>query len=155
MGETIAAALHQHKPVADGTCWACHDPHGSENRVLLRHDYPEEFYAGYKEENYSLCFECHDREAFLYPRTSELTNFRNGDQNLHFVHVNKSTKGRTCKVCHGVHGADQEQLIKRKIPAFGKWEIPIRYTPERFGANCTVGCHKPKSYNRARAVQND
>ena len=153
--EQIAAALFQHQPVAEGSCWSCHDPHGSANRVLLRHDFPADFYAGFDEENYELCFECHDRRAFLYAATSELTRFRNGDKNLHFAHVNKASKGRVCKTCHGVHGADQEHLIKSKIPGFGKWEIPIKYTPEPFGANCTVGCHKPKSYNRNRAVPND
>jgi len=155
MGEVVAAAKFQHQPVQKGECWLCHDPHGAENRVLLKQYYPEEFYAAFDEANYALCFSCHDRRAFLYQRTSELTRFRNGDQNLHYQHVNKSTKGRVCKTCHGVHGADQATLVQSKIPGFGKWEIPIQYTQTPNGGNCTVGCHKPKAYSRNRAVRNE
>ncbi len=155
MGEFVARARHQHQPVAEGICWGCHDPHGSDYFRLLKASYPEPFYTGFDEDNYQLCFMCHDSQAFLYERTSELTGFRNGDRNLHFLHVNKVAKGRVCKTCHGVHGADQIKLVKSRIPGFGRWEIPINLQPGVDGATCTVGCHKPKTYDRSQPYPND
>ena len=155
IGEQIAAAQSQHQPVAEGVCWSCHNPHGSDYFRLLKASYPEPFYAGFSEDNYRLCFMCHDSRAFLYERTSELTRFRNGDRNLHFLHVNKSSKGRVCKVCHGVHGADQKKLVRSKVPGFGRWDIPIHMQKGENGTTCTVGCHKPKTYNPLRPFPND
>ena len=31
---------------------------------------------------------------------STITSFRDGQRNLHVVHVNRDDKGRTCKTCH-------------------------------------------------------
>ena len=155
MGEVVTAAVSQHQPVAEGRCWDCHDPHGSDVFSLLKASYPEPFYVGYDEEQFQLCFMCHDSRAFEYERTSELTGFRNGDRNLHFLHVNKVAKGRVCKTCHGVHGADQGKLVKSKIPGFGRWEIPIYWQEQTAGATCTVGCHKPKTYDRYEKYPND
>jgi predicted CXXCH cytochrome family protein len=152
MQATIAEARYQHEPVKAGECASCHNPHGSSNSRLLVASYPEEFYAPYRGENFALCYTCHEQSAMEYARTSEATGFRNGDRNLHFVHVNKADKGRVCKACHGVHGADQPRLIQSAIPGFGKWEIPITYTQTKTGGGCVVGCHKPKTYDRVRAV---
>ncbi len=146
----IASAKSQHQPVAEGNCWDCHNPHGSEFKPLLRSFYPRPFYVSFAEENFGLCFTCHDAGAFVYERTSEATNFRNGDYNLHVLHVNRPKKGRVCKSCHGVHGADQDKLILSAIPGFGSWEIPIQFDPGTAGATCYVGCHKPKTYDRLR-----
>lgn len=155
IGEQIAVAKSQHQPVAEGVCWGCHDPHGSDYYRILKASYPEPFYTSYNEEEFQLCFMCHDSRAFRYERTSELTNFRNGDRNLHFLHVNKAAKGRVCKTCHGVHGADQKKLVKSKIPGFGRWEIPIYIEESEVGTTCTVGCHKPKTYHPSQPYPND
>ena len=128
---------------------------GSDYPPLLKAAYPQEFYASYSAATYALCLTCHDRGAFEYARTSEATSFRNGSRNLHRVHVNKPDKGRVCKVCHGVHGADQPRLIMSKVPGFGQWDIPIKLTVTKSGGTCFVGCHKPKSYNRYKAVENN
>ncbi len=149
----IKAAKSQHAPVAEGDCGACHNPHGSVHRAILREAFPEDFYAGYDERAYALCFGCHDSLLAKYERTSEATGFRNGDRSLHYLHVNRPVKGRTCKSCHGVHGADQPRLIQSRVPHFGSWEIPIQYTPTKNGATCLVGCHKPKTYDRVRPVK--
>ncbi len=155
MGKFIALSSSQHEPVAQGTCWGCHDPHGAEYFSLLKANYPKPFYTGFDVDDFQLCFTCHDSRAFIYERTSELTGFRNGDRNLHFLHVNKATKGRVCKTCHGVHGADQMKLVKSRIPGFGRWEIPINLQKGVDGATCTVGCHKPKTYDRSQPFPND
>lgn len=151
----IETSVSQHQPVAEGRCWDCHRTHDSEFRPLLRGYYPREFYVPYLEENFDLCFECHtNRGTFQYQRTSEATGFRNGDQNLHYLHVNKPVKGRVCRNCHGIHGADQKKLILSRVPGFGNWKIPVRFLPTPTGATCLAGCHKPKSYDRVHPVEN-
>jgi predicted CXXCH cytochrome family protein len=150
IGRNVA---YGHGPVEAGECWVCHDPHASPYRPLLNSYYPEEFYTGFELGNYDLCFACHTTEAFIYDRTAELTGFRNGDANLHYLHVNRPDKSRVCKSCHGVHGADQPKLIQSRIPGFGAWKIPIRFTQHDTGATCVVGCHKPKTYDRLKPVR--
>ena len=152
--QIIKRAKSQHQPVANGRCWECHAPHSSDYEPLLRAYYPKEFYVAYSGDNFALCFTCHDRSAFEYDRTSEATNFRNRDQNLHFFHVNRVVKGRVCKSCHGVHGADQEKLLQSKVPHFGNWDIPLRWMPTSNGAACYVGCHRPKMYDRSSRIDN-
>jgi len=122
---------------------------------LLKGTYPEGFYAPYRAESYGLCLTCHQRGAFEYERTSEATGFRNGDRNIHYVHVNKSHKGRVCRTCHNVHGADQDKLVQSKTEGFGRWDIPINLETTSTGGTCVVGCHKPKSYDRVHPVRND
>jgi predicted CXXCH cytochrome family protein len=150
----INASAYQHAPVGEGLCQACHVPHGNGIRPYLIAPFPKEFYTSFNEADYGLCFTCHDKNLVLYNRTSEATGFRNGDQNMHFLHVNRSDKGRVCKVCHGIHGADQPQLIKSLSTGFGNWEIPIKVTFTPNGGTCYVGCHNPKSYDRLRPVKN-
>ena len=139
-----------HAPVAKGDCVACHAPHGSNFRKLLRNNFPEPFYMSYDAENFSLCFGCHNRDIAADRRTDTNTNFRDGDRNLHYLHVNKPDRGRSCKTCHDPHAADQPKLIKKRIPGFGRWEIPINYEKNATGGTCTVGCHKPRSYDRSK-----
>lgn len=140
-----------HAPVAKGNCVACHAPHGSQYRKLLRNNFPDPFYMSYNADNFSLCFGCHNRDIAADRRTDTITNFRDGDRNLHYLHVNKSDKGRSCKTCHDPHAAGQPRLIKARIPGFGRWEIPINFEKTATGGTCTVGCHKPRTYDRARS----
>lgn len=149
MNDYISQQTHKHGPVKEGDCNACHDPHGSENTHILRKYFPPEFYKSYATENYALCFECHNKDIALEPETKTLTNFRNGEKNLHYVHVNKDVKGRSCKACHQVHASSQEKHIRTSVP-FGKinWELPITYTKYEDGGRCEVGCHAPKEYHR-------
>ncbi|SDM37200.1 doubled CXXCH domain-containing protein [Geoalkalibacter ferrihydriticus] len=153
MAQTVNDAAFGHGPVDIGECWICHNPHGAPYEPLLNIYYPEEFYTDFHLGNYDLCFACHDHQAFIYERTADLTGFRNGDANLHYLHVNRPVKSRTCKSCHGIHGADQPKLIKSRIPGFGAWEIPIRFEQHDTGATCFVGCHKPKTYDRVKPVR--
>ena len=148
------SAVSQHEPVANGVCWDCHTPHASDYKPFLKAYYTEQPYAPYQSENFALCFGCHDENAFLFERTSEATNFRNRDQNLHYFHVNQREKGRVCRNCHGVHGADQEKLLMSKVPDFGQWEIPLTWANDGERSTCYVGCHRPKTYDRLRKVKN-
>lgn len=137
-----------HAPVAAGECAACHATHGTQFPHLLKRSFPEDFYAPFDKGNFALCFGCHSTTLADDQRTGTETNFRNGMFNLHFVHVNKADKGRSCKVCHDPHASSQPRLISSKVSGFGRWRIPIRYTKNEVGGTCVVGCHKPKSYNR-------
>ncbi len=144
---------NHHGPVAQGDCLACHAPHFGEHFRLLADAYPSTFYEAFEEDAYALCFGCHDVEAFEDAETDDTTEFRNGEQNLHYVHVNKETKGRTCRVCHDVHASKQEKQIAERVP-FGGWSIPIRFAKTETGGSCAPGCHKPYRYDRDQAVLN-
>lgn len=143
-----------HAPVAAGDCSACHAPHGTQLHNLLKRPAPDEMYQSFDKSAYALCFGCHTNTVADSRNTDVETNFRNGMVNLHFIHVNKAEKGRSCKVCHDPHAASQGRLVSSKISGFGRWRIPIRYTLTRTGGTCVVGCHKPKSYDRINPVQN-
>lgn len=152
--DIMEQAVSQHDPVANGVCWDCHASHASDYRPFLQHYYPAENYTAFDEENFALCFSCHDRNAFLFERTSEATKFRNRDANLHYFHVNRPEKGRVCRNCHGVHGADQERLLTSRVPGFGRWEIPLYWASDGERATCYVGCHRPKTYDRLQRIKN-
>ncbi|RMG58365.1 MAG: cytochrome C [Deltaproteobacteria bacterium] len=153
MGKKVRTSKYLHGPVQQNDCYACHNPHGSKNPKILKKYFPAEFYKPYKTDNYALCFGCHNKDIALDRITTRLTNFRNGDINLHYVHVNKK-KGRSCKACHEVHAGNQPKHIRREVP-FGKmWMLPVKYTKTETGGKCNVGCHKPKAYDRKKPVEN-
>lgn len=142
-----------HGPIRQQDCAACHDPHGTDNFRILRRPYPQEFYAPFRQERYSLCFGCHEPTLVLEPATSTLTNFRNGAKNLHFVHVNQKEKGRTCRACHEVHASHRPKHIRESVP-FGGWDVKTNYVKYAKGGKCAPGCHVPRGYNRVETVTN-
>ncbi|RNC72758.1 MAG: cytochrome C [Desulfuromonadales bacterium] len=150
----MAEGVSIHRPVAQGECLSCHSPHGSAWPNIMKGAFPEPFYLPYAQGNFDLCFGCHPKDIAQDRRTDTLTGFRNGDYNLHYLHINKPDKGRSCKTCHDAHAASQPRLIKERIPGFGTWDIPIRYTRTDSGGSCVAGCHKPKSYDRLRQIKN-
>jgi len=149
LGEYVRGQAFAHGPLRDGDCNACHDPHGSTHYRILRKDFPKEFYVPYAEANYDMCFACHNRQVAQEERTTTLTDFRDQNRNLHFLHVNKQEKGRSCRACHQVHASSQPKHIRTSVP-FGKmdWELPVTYTKTKNGGSCNVGCHAPKAYAR-------
>lgn len=149
LAEYVSAQTNLHGPVGEGDCNGCHDPHGSEFHRILRQFFPEEFYSPYAEENYASCFECHNHQIAMEAETETLTGFRDGNQNLHHLHVNKDVKGRSCKACHQVHASTQDKHIRLTVP-YGsiKWELPVTFTKNEDGGYCQVGCHAPKGYKR-------
>jgi predicted CXXCH cytochrome family protein len=153
LGQKVGANKFFHGPVSQNDCAACHETHGSPYTKILRNYFPAEFYISYKTENYAICFDCHNKDIALHAKTAELTDFRNGDRNLHFVHVNKDKKGRSCKACHEVHSGNQPKHIREEVPYGQMWSYPIRYTKTPAGGTCVVGCHKPFSYDRKSPVK--
>ncbi|HBG06054.1 MAG: cytochrome C [Geobacteraceae bacterium GWC2_58_44] len=142
-----------HKPVGTGECVLCHAPHGSAYRKLLRAEYPTELYRPFATDAFPLCFACHDPDLAAAVKTEQATKFRNGDRNLHAVHVNKAGKGRSCKMCHDPHASSQDRLIYPKAKGFGTWDIPIRFQATDNGGGCSVGCHRTFRYDRVKAVE--
>jgi len=136
----------KHQPIEGGECQGCHDPHGSNSYKILNAPYPPRFYSEFKVENYELCFQCHDSALAEIKVTSKATNFRDGTQNLHYLHVNMK-KGRTCRVCHEAHASTSKKLIRETTP-FGKWSLPIGFKKSPSGGSCLSGCHKLESYSK-------
>ncbi|MHC4908966.1 MAG: cytochrome c3 family protein [Planctomycetota bacterium] len=138
-----------HGPVKGGDCSACHKVHGGSQTRLLTEEFTEEFYTSFDIKHYALCFQCHDQALVTEERTSALTNFRDGDLNLHYLHVNRDDKGRTCRACHEMHGSDLPAHIAEAVP-FGNsnWPLPIGFEMRDTGGSCAPGCHKPMSYDR-------
>lgn len=149
MKKWLAENTDQHGPIKQKDCSGCHNPHGSNNFRILRNPYPPTFYKPFAVENYNLCFGCHEKTIVLNPETTKLTNFRNGKENLHFKHVNKPIKGRTCRACHETHASNFPKHIREAVP-FGAWDLPVNYQKTETGGSCQPGCHKLKKYDRVK-----
>ncbi len=144
-----------HAPFAEGKCTQCHDAHESNVQKHLKAEYPDGFYTSYSAGAYSLCLnsECHKglEKALTEPKTLTDTKFRNGNLNLHFMHVNKK-KGRTCRACHAPHNSKNPKLIRETFP-FRKRILTIEYEKTETGGGCTTTCHIPVKYDRYRPVK--
>jgi predicted CXXCH cytochrome family protein len=140
-----------HGPIAEKDCEGCHISHGSDHFRLLTKEYPPQFYSPFSEENYELCFSCHSESMVLTKETSDLTDFRNGDLNLHFLHVNKERRGRTCRACHETHASNLPWHIRKSVP-YGWWDLPIQFEKTETGGGCKPGCHLPSAYDRQTPV---
>lgn len=135
-----------HAPVESGDCLLCHHHHSSTEQFMLQAPYSAKTYNEVSEENYSLCFICHDTALLLEKESSWSTGFRNGELNLHYLHTS-GVKGRGCIVCHESHSSANEFLITWSS-AFGKWVMPVIFQPTPDGGSCRTGCHGPLSYSR-------
>lgn len=153
MKDFLAKNKERHGPIKQNDCSACHNTHGSNNFRILRKYFPPVFYAPFDVKNYELCFSCHEKTLVLDEKTATLTGFRNGDRNLHFVHVNKTVKGRTCRACHDAHATNNPKHIRDAVP-FGAWGLPVGYQKSENGGSCLPGCHQKFEYNRVSPVKN-
>ncbi len=152
IGQAVTESEFKHGPVLTSDCSACHKVHGYSYSRLLTNDFPTEFYTPYATEKYGICFNCHNEKVAL-SKWSKETQFRNGNRNLHYLHVNRE-KGRNCKACHEVHAGDQERHIREEIPFGSKgWSYPLSYTVNPTGGGCVVGCHRPLTYDRNEPVK--
>ncbi|HET9754102.1 MAG TPA: cytochrome c3 family protein [Myxococcales bacterium] len=137
-----------HGPVAQKDCSACHQPHGSAIFRLLRAPYPATFYAPFEVKTYEMCFGCHDEQLVTAERTTTATRFRDGDRNLHFLHVNKPDRGRTCRACHEVHASQKVYQIRESVP-FGSrgYLLKVNFVKRADGGDCTQTCHTARAYS--------
>ena len=153
MKPVLTESKFLHGPVKTGSCSGCHDPHGSEFPALLDYAFPSAFYTSFAVEKYELCFRCHDKKMVLEEQTDELTGFRDGRRNLHFMHVNRAEKGRSCRTCHEMHGSNLPGHMASEVPFEGsKWSMPIEFEQLPNGGSCSPGCHVPRRYDRGSAT---
>ena len=138
-----------HGPIRDGECTPCHASHASARRNRLPKEYPEEFYAAFEVKAYALCFECHIEKLVTLEQGIGVTEFRDKERSLHFVHVNKEFRGRSCRACHEVHASARPFHMRESVP-FGPrgWEIEINHTRLPRGGSCAPGCHEARVYDR-------
>lgn len=149
MTASVSGKHFLHGPVESGDCSACHNVHGSIHTRLLRQDFPTGFYANFDLQDYALCFSCHPQDLVLAETTTSLTDFRDGDRNLHFLHVNRDEKGRSCKTCHEIHGSDLPRHIATNVPFDNSpWLMPIEFERLPDGGKCAPGCHVAMTYHR-------
>jgi predicted CXXCH cytochrome family protein len=141
-----------HGPIKEGRCTPCHDPHGSNFFRILRGNYPADLYAPYRDGIYDGCLICHEKNLLRFPDTTVYTKFRNGNRNLHFVHVADIRKGRTCRLCHEPHASDGPKLTGSEGSRFGIWKIPFRLELTGTGGRCSSGCHQSLGYDRVKPV---
>jgi predicted CXXCH cytochrome family protein len=147
----ISNARSVHEPINTG-CVACHLNHGASERALLRGAYPAANYTAFTGKSYQLCLSCHKSEPFTQPGGA-VSAFRNGSQNLHFLHV-RGAKDRVCSNCHTPHGSTQMSLIDPR-PEFGpkRVELPIGFEKTSTGGSCSSGCHRRLYYDRETVVE--
>jgi len=150
MKQMLATNPYPHGPIQNRDCSACHNPHGSPYFQLLTNQYAQNFYAPFFISNYDLCFRCHDATLATEEHTTSATEFRDGDRNLHFVHVNRASHGRTCRSCHDAHASATPQLIGATVP-FGTWKLPVKFEKTEKGGSCAPGCHAVQKYDRQPA----
>ena len=149
MAALLAQNPDKHGPIREGACTACHSPHSGQHFRLLAEDYPPQFYAPFNLDTFKLCFKCHIPDLVLKASARGLTQFRDGDRNLHFLHVNQE-KGRTCRACHEVHASKRPVHIREAVP-FGSsgWMLEINFQKSQDGGSCAPGCHKSRTYSRS------
>lgn len=114
-------------------CTGCHLPHTSRLPRLLKEEVP------------ALCFDCHDRKMVQQRETAKGTEFRDGLQNLHYLHV--MTNAIPCLTCHDVHASSLPHLIRPK-GSKGKEDVTTTYVTADRGGNCTTSCHDQLGYER-------
>jgi predicted CXXCH cytochrome family protein len=151
MASLIARSPVVHGPVAAGDCGECHAVHGGEHAKLLRQLAPEILPRPFDERNFALCFSCHDR-ALVMTEKGSATAFRDGERNMHRIHVVSETKSRGCGSCHAVHASDHPRLIAGEVAFEGSgWMMPMNFVVEPEGGSCAPGCHEPMRYRRTAA----
>ncbi len=152
VAELVKPGFSVHTPAQEGNCRGCHNPHGASFSQLLNRPYNRSFYQQFDVESSALCFDCHDQQLVTSEHTTSFTNFRNGDRNLHYVHVKAPGKGgRSCSVCHATHASASPKQLRSSV-AFGQWKIPIQFTATDMGGSCAAGCHRAQGYDRVNPV---
>ena len=146
-------------------CSSCHTnanaptqgkgPHGSPNLHILGGgaNYSTSYVNGRWPNAQEICFQCHNYATYAGGGAASTTNFRDGSENLHSLHVGDS--GGTCYMCHNSHGSEQAFLINFDLtvvtPGMGRNSVNA-FEPTANGGTCYLSCHaedhSPETYRR-------
>ncbi len=141
----------QHTPVREGQCGGCHTIHGGNIPLLLCEPYSTQFNQPFEDAKYELCFSCHDERLVDQQKAEGVTDFRDGNRNLHYAHVIEGNIGHNCRVCHGVHTSKFPALVRDRVP-FGNWMMTTQFEQTLTGGTCNTGCHPQLAYDRVNQV---
>ena len=166
-----------HKPVGSGRCGACHLPHVSKYKGLLRYK-PEELcfkchrtfkirmtkaaYIHLPVEKRS-CFKCHashtSSQRFLLKESEKRmcischSKIVNGYKFYH-----QPFKRGKCTVCHDPHFGDNVVFVKNSnktcFSCHSLSKIKVRHNYSILSGKSCVGCHNPHGSNREFLVRN-
>ncbi|MEX0774916.1 MAG: cytochrome c3 family protein [Phycisphaeraceae bacterium] len=145
MAQIADAKSFKHGPIREGQCGGCHDVHGGQRDLLLHAAYSDKLYLPPDSDEYALCFKCHD--ARMVKDAKAPTQFRNGENNLHVVHVSTGKRGHNCRTCHDTHAGANDRLVQDSF-TLGKSIVPIGFVRSDTGGTCTTGCHLQFGYDR-------
>jgi predicted CXXCH cytochrome family protein len=149
MTAVVSGNLQTHGVVAAGECAGCHSVHGGQHARLLKGLNSAVLIGSFDISNYALCFSCHDPNLAL--GSGEATAFRDGDINLHRVHLQAGEQSRSCAACHAVHSSNHPRLIAETVPFQGSsWKMAMGFSLTPDGGMCAPGCHEPSGYARTR-----
>ena len=152
VGGEMTEATFVHGAMKEEGCPTCHTPHGSSQSSLLLPGYPAGKYQVYKREDFALCWQCHNPEIVEKRGGSGITNFRSAETSLHRVHVLQLKRGRACHTCHAAHAAEVSHLL-RPVVRFKEWTAPLEFEQTQHGGTCISPCHRAKSYNRTKVLE--
>jgi predicted CXXCH cytochrome family protein len=126
----LRSMAYQHAPFQNGYCTACHDPHASDYRALIKVDERQ------------LCITCH-------PIGIELNR----------TYTHPPAANLWCLTCHNPHASDyqgilvtdQKSLCFTCHPTVAPLsQLPVQHAPFANG-DCT-GCHEPHGSNYAKLL---
>src|SRR5512132_104614 len=96
-----------HAPLRDGSCAACHDPHGSTAPHLL------------KAQGAAACLGCHDRSKFerktIHPVLASKGCGACHEPGAAFEKAHGAGPLRTCTKCHDPHSSERPELLRPSL----------------------------------------
>lgn len=147
----LAAGSTSHGAISHAQCSACHSMHGASHDQAVKLANQQVPMGPFDVANYALCFSCHDTAL---TRSWSATQFRDGQVNLHQLHLTRggdTDRSRGCGACHAVHESSQPRLIATSVNFEGSgWKMPMGFTLTHNGGTCGSSCHEPMTYSRAR-----
>jgi predicted CXXCH cytochrome family protein len=143
--EKLMASKTLHPPF-EGCEKTCHNPHAGSGRLMFNTPFAVGDFTKASTDSFALCWECHGSDMIEKPKSKGATSFRNGEDNLHWLHVS-GEKGKSCLMCHSPHATDNLHLIRTTVK-FGTWNFNMNYKATETGGSCLPSCHVEKTYTR-------
>jgi len=121
-----------HKPVAEGKCSVCHNPHVARYKKLLRRKEGE------------LCYSCHKKQAVIFTKGIVHGPVRQGN----------------CTACHDSHASALKGLVRKDLSraclqCHKDLKVKYKFTHEPYGNGQCTSCHRPHNSDRAQLLNAD